>query len=73
MPHLPWTPTPIDERATLAESARPASSAAASTISGASLRKPLKVIHRPSDSSQMKIGATAIPCQAVPASVTPRT
>ena len=29
-------------------------------MSGASLRKPLKVIHRPIESSQKKIGATAI-------------
>ena len=38
-------------------------------MSGASLRKPLKVIHRPSDSSQKKIGATAIACHALPPSV----
>jgi hypothetical protein len=56
-------------RLALATSATLASSAAASTISGA-LAKPLKVIHRPIDSSQMKI-RRAHPVPGGPGSVTP--
>ena len=52
--------TPIDERLTLAESIEVASSAAASSINGASLRKPLNTSHRPSKSSHRKIGRTAM-------------
>src|SRR4029078_9166961 len=52
--------TAIGDRTVVADPCGLCASAAASTISGASLRNPLKVIHRPSDSSPRKIGRSAI-------------